>query len=84
VLESARIAGRITDREYLAGMDRLSAQATRLAELAVRTQTPGAGAPRVELVLRLESDGIDSPAALPDGVEPARRASGGGDLIEVG
>jgi hypothetical protein len=84
VLESARVAGRITDREYLAGMDRLTAQATRLAELSARTQAPGAGAPRVELVLKLDSEGIDAPAALPDGVEPARRAAGGGDLIEVG
>jgi len=83
VLEAERVAGQISGREYLATMDRLTAQATRLAELTARANPHGAGAPQVSLTLELGSPAIDDPAPLPDGVEPARRASAGGDLIDV-
>jgi hypothetical protein len=84
VIEAERIAGRITVREYLAAMANLTAQATRLAELAARVTPTGQNAPHVQLSLTLDSAGIDAPAPLPADVELPKRAASGGDLIEVG
>ena len=84
VLEAAYQAGEINATAYLAGMDRLTAQATRLAELALRDGSTSKGAPQVTLSLKLDSPGVDEPALLPDDVKRAARAAGGGDLIEVG
>lgn len=84
VLEAERIAGQISATAYLSAMDRLTNQATRLAELQVRSGGSDKGAPKVELTLRLDSMGIGDPAPSPDGVMLPAPAPGGGDLIEVG
>lgn len=84
VLEHAYQAGTIDDLSYLSQMDRLSSQAARLAELALRSGSASTGAPRVELVLSLDSPGVRDPAALPPGATRAERSAVGGDLIEVG
>jgi hypothetical protein len=84
VLEAERIAGQLSAPAYLAAMDRLTNQATRLAELQVRSGGSDKGAPKVELTLRLDSMGISDPAPSPEGLALPAPAPGGGDLIEVG
>ena len=84
VLEAAYTAGQIDALTYLGRMDRLNAQATRLAELSTRTADSSKGAPHVALSLTLDSTAIDNPAPLPAGVVASPRAPAGGDLIDVG
>jgi hypothetical protein len=64
-------------------MSRLTAEARHLADQRMRQLSPD-GTPQVALSLTLDSTGIRDPAPLPAGVEPTRRASAGGDLIDVG
>lgn len=84
VLEHAYQSGTIDDLSYLSQMDRLSSQAARLAELALRSGSTSTGTPRVELVLSLDSPGVRDPASLPSGVSPTARSAVSGDLIDVG
>lgn len=83
VLEGAYQRGEVDAAAYLAHMSRLTAEARHLADQRMRQLSPD-GTPQVALSLTLDSTGIRDPAPLPAGVEPARRASAGGDLIDVG
>lgn len=83
VLELAFQRGEVDAAAYLAHMSRLTAEARHLADQRMRQLSPD-GTPQVALSLTLDSTGIRDPAPLPAGVEPARRASAGGDLIDVG
>ena len=83
VLELAYQRGDVDTPTYLERMDRLSAQAARLAELGLKAR-PGEGAPQVQLALTLDSGAIRDPAPLPAGVAAGGRAPAGGDLIDVG
>lgn len=83
VLEGAYQRGEVDATSYLAHMSRLTAEARHLADQRMRQLSPD-GTPQVALSLTLDSTGIRDPAPLPAGVEPARRASAGGDLIDVG
>lgn len=83
VLEGAYQRGEVDAAAYLSHMSRLTAEARHLADQRMRQLSPD-GTPQVALSLTLDSTGIRDPAPLPAGVEPARRASAGGDLIDVG
>lgn len=83
VLEGAYQRGEVDAASYLAHMSRLTAEARHLADQRMRQLSPD-GTPQVALSLTLDSTGIRDPAPLPAGVEPARRAAAGGDLIDVG
>jgi len=83
VLEGAYQRGEVDAGAYLAHMSRLTAEARHLADQRMRQLSPD-GTPQVALSLTLDSTGIRDPAPLPAGVEPARRAAAGGDLIDVG
>lgn len=83
VLESAYQRGEVDAVNYLSHMSRLTAEARHLADQRMRQLSPD-GTPQVALSLTLDSTGIRDPAPLPAGVEPTRRASAGGDLIDVG
>ena len=84
VLEAAYRAGQIDALVYLERMDRLSAQATRLAELSMRGGSGAATIPQVQLALSIDSEAIRNPAPLPAGIAATTRAPAGGDLIDVG
>lgn len=83
VLESSYQRGELDAATYLGHMSRLTAEARQLADLRMRQLAPD-GTPQVALSLTLDSTGIRDPAPLPDGVDPAKRAAAGGDLIDVG
>lgn len=83
VLESAYQRGEVDAAAYLSHMSRLTTEARHLADQRTRQLSPD-GTPQVALSLTLDSTGIRDPAPLPVGVEPTRRASAGGDLIDVG
>ena len=84
VLEHAYSTGQIDAVTYLERMDRLGAQAARLAELDARAKPLGQDTPRLQLSLSLGSDGIVDNGALPPDVAGPARAPAGGDLIDVG
>ena len=83
VLETAYQRGEVDSMTYLEHMARLTSEARHQAELRLRQLAPD-GTPQVSLSLTLDSSGIRDPAPLPSGVEPAKRATAGGDLIDVG
>ena len=84
VLESSYQQGHLDAVTYLERMDRLTAQATRLAELTMRGSLGTSEHPQVELALTIDSPAILQPGAVPDTVRRGGRAVGGGDLIDVG
>ena len=84
VLEHAYSTGQIDAVTYLERMDRLGAQAARLAELDARAKPLGQDTPRLQLSLSLGSEGIVDNGALPPDVAGPARAPAGGDLIDVG
>lgn len=83
ILETAYQRGEIDSTSYLERMDRLSAQATRIAELQMKQAAPS-GVPQVALALTLDSSAIRDPSPLPAGIAVGGRAPAGGDLIDVG
>ena len=83
VLELAYQRGEVDTSTYLERMDRLGAQAARLAELQLKGPQ-GKEQPQVQLALTLDSGAIREPAPLPVGVAAGGRAPAGGDLIDVG
>ena len=82
VLEAAYNRGELDSQAYLEGMNRLAAQAARLAELG-RNDGKAAGLPQVQLAFLLDSPAIHDAAPLPAGVSPSARAAAGGDLIDA-
>jgi len=83
VLELAYQRGEVDTATYLERMDRLGAQAARLAELQLKDPQKQER-PQVQLALTLDSTAIREPAPLPAGVAAGGRAPAGGDAIEVG
>jgi hypothetical protein len=79
-IEAGYARGELSLEVYLERLDRLSAQAARMAEL--RLKGPSAeGAPQVQLTLSLDSPGVLAGGA--DGPSGSK-AAGGGDAIDVG
>lgn len=82
VLEAAYGRGQLDSQAYLEGMNRLAAQAARLAELG-RNDSRAVGLPQVQLAFLLDSPAIQDAAPLPVEISAPKRSAAGGDSIDA-